>query len=159
MIKDKHIEYQDELKQLRSERNQIRAKNSLSIKSTEEILETFDKDKGSLIITFDELHELKIGEVYDVNNGVSFIMESKSDNKLVFQTFMIESGEFGLQAHDCYEFCEIIKGDLIEKERGYKGYQEGDVVSYSPFEKHKPYSTKDSIYKVTFLKKFCLNDN
>ena len=149
---DLHSVHDEEIKKLRSERNQIRAMNSMSIKSTEEIISTFNRDKGSTLITFEELHALTLHKVYDVNEGVSFVMFLKEDNRLVFDTYMQESGEFGLQNHDCYEFCEIIEGDLIEKERGYSVYSKGDIVSYSPFEKHKPYSTKDSVYRVTFIR-------
>lgn len=152
MIKDKYIQEEQEIKELRSLRNQIRAKNSLTIKSTEDILNAFNSDKGSTLVTFKELYSLEIGKIYDVNNGVSFVMLSKSEKHLVFETYMQDGGEFGLQEHDCYEFCEVLKGNLIEKERGYKVYTEGDFISYSPNEKHKPYSTKDSIYRVVFIK-------
>lgn len=141
-----------ELEDLRADRNNIRAKNSLIIKDTEELLKSFDVDDGCNLITFESLKALIKGEVYEVNDSVSFVMKSKSENRLVFITYMLEGGSFGLQEHDCFEFCEIIDGNLFETERGYKVYVEGEVVSYSPNEKHKPYSTTNSIYEVTFIK-------
>lgn len=142
-----------ELEELRKSRNQQRAKNSFLIKDTEDLLKSLNVDNGSNIILFESLYALNVGEIYEVNEFVSFVMDIKSENRLVFTSYILDGGAYGLQEHDCYEFCKVVKGNLFETERGYKVYTEGETVSYSPNEKHKPYSTTDSIYEVTFIKK------
>jgi len=153
MIQDKIKEHNRDLTELRNDRLQTRAKISLSIKSTEEVISSFNSDYGSSLVSFTELYALEKEEVYHINENIYFILVYKDENKIVLDTYMSEGGTFGLQEHDCFEICEIIKGILIEKERGYKAYGKGEIVTYSPFEKHKPYSSQDSVYKVTFLKK------
>ena len=46
----------------------------------------------------------------------------------------------------------ILKGNLLERERGYKTYNKGDVVIYASEEVHRPYATEDSLYEVIFYK-------
>lgn len=145
--------YKDEIEELRKERNLIRASNSFTIKTTEDILNTFNLDDGTSLVSFDELKSLNLKEVYDVNESISFVMTSKTDNKLVFTTYMMEGGTFGLQHHDCIEICKVIEGNLFESDRGFKVYTKGDTIIYAAFEKHKPYATVDSVYEVTFYKK------
>ena len=65
-------------------------------------------------------------------------------------TYVKAGGTFGLQSHDVSEFCKVLKGHLIEAERGDKVYGEGKEVYYAPYEEHKPYAVVDSVYEVTF---------
>ena len=145
--------HKSEIEELRSHRNKLRAENSFLIKSTEDLLNGFNVDNGVALVSFDSLKELNLNQIYDVNESVSFILEEKTENKLVFTTYMQENGRFGLQKHDCFEVVEVVKGNLFETERGYKVYTQGEIVTYSPFEKHKPYATSNSVYKVIFYKK------
>lgn len=145
--------HKSEIEELRSHRNKLRAENSFLIKSTEDLLKSFNVDNGVALVSFDSLKELNLNQIYDVNESVSFMLEEKTENKLVFTTYMQENGRFGLQEHDCFEVVEVVKGNLFETERGYKVYTQGEIVTYSPFEKHKPYSTSNSVYKVIFYKK------
>lgn len=145
--------HNSEIEELRSHRNKLRAENSFLIKNTEDLLKSFNVDNGVTLISFDSLKELNLNQIYDVNESVSFMLEEKTENKLVFTTYMQENGRFGLQEHDCFEVVEVVKGNLFETERGYKVYTEGELATYSPFEKHKPYATASSVYKVIFYKK------
>ena len=146
-------QHKADLTELRSHRNKIRERNSFEIKKTEDLLKSMNVDNGAALVTFEGLKSLEIGEIQDVNDNVSFVLTSKEDNKLVFITYMLDGGSFGLQEHDCFEVVKIFKGNLFETERGYKVYTEGDTVCYAPYEKHKPYSSADSVYEVTFYKK------
>ena len=145
--------HKSEIEELRSHRNKLRAENSFLIKSTEDLLNSFNVDNGVALVSFDSLKELNLNQIYDVNESVSFMLEEKTENKLVFTTYMQENGRFSLQEHDCFEVVEVVKGNLFETERGYKVYTQGEIVTYSPFEKHKPYATSNSVYKVIFYKK------
>ena len=145
--------HKSEIEELRSHRNKLRAENSFLIKSTEDLLKSFNVDNGVALVSFDSLKELNLNQIYDVNESVSFMLEEKKENKLVFTTYMQENGRFSLQEHDCFEVVEVVKGNLFETERGYKVYTQGEIVTYSPFEKHKPYATSNSVYKVIFYKK------
>lgn len=110
-------------------------------------------DERETTITFDELLIFEIGKRNEVNDGVFFEKTYQDENKLVFLTYMLEGGGFGVHLHDCVEFCKIIKGNLIERTRGYKKYEQGQLVIYAPNELHRPYATSESLYEVTFYKK------
>lgn len=110
-------------------------------------------DNQKTDISFRDLSLFRVGERVDVNDNVTFEKTYQDDNKMVFLTYMLDGGTFGIHSHDCYEFCEVLKGNLFEKTRGLaKVYGEGETIIYSPNEAHIPYATSDSTYKVTFLK-------
>lgn len=117
-----------------------------------DILFGFDSS-NNVTITFDELKLFKVGERAEINDSITFEKTYEDENKLVFLTFLLEGGAFGVHNHDCFEFCEILKGNLFEKTRGLTVYAEGDMICYAPREKHIPYATKNSTYEVTFIKK------
>ena len=116
-----------------------------------EVLVGFGDEKETTI-TFDELLLFEIGKRNEVNDGVFFEKTYQDDNKLVFLTYMLEGGGFGVHLHDCVEFCNILKGNLIERTRGYKKYKQGQTIVYAPNELHRPYATSESLYEVTFYK-------
>lgn len=116
-----------------------------------EILTGFG-DERETTITFDELVLFEIGKRNEVNDGVFFEKTYQDENKLVFLTYMLEGGGFGVHLHDCVEFCKILKGNLIERTRGYKKYEKGQTIVYAPDELHRPYATSESLYEVTFYK-------
>lgn len=118
----------------------------------EEILNHYDKNSDDLI-TFESLGFFDVGKRVSVNERVDFEKTKESKTSMTFLTYMENGGSFGLHSHNCIEIVDIIKGDLIERERGYKVYSEGQQVIYAKNEKHRPYATKDSIYEVTFTKK------
>lgn len=139
-----------EIKKDRSDGNAERATRLAFIsQSEEEVLNYFDKDSDDLI-SFDDLRFFDIGKRVSVNDRVDFEKTEQTEDSITFLTYMQNGGSFGLHSHDCMEIVNIIKGDLIEKERGYKVYSEGQQVAYAVGEKHRPYATKNSVYEVIF---------
>ena len=76
--------HKSEIEELRFHRNKLRAENSFLIKSTEDLLKSFNVDNGVALVTFDSLKELNLNQIYDVNESVSFMLEEKTENKLVY---------------------------------------------------------------------------
>lgn len=111
------------------------------------------ESSSNVQITFDELKLFKVGERAEINESITFEKTYEDENKLVFLTFLLKGGSFGVHNHDCFEFCHVLKGNLFEKTRGLSVYTVGDTVCYAPNEKHIPYATENSTYEVTFLKK------
>lgn len=117
-----------------------------------EIVCGFD-NKNNVTITFEDLKIFKIGERIDVNDSVVFEKVSQTDNKMVFLTFMLDGGSFGVHSHDCYEFCKVLKGNLFDRKQNVlMVYSEGETVVYPPNQSHTPYATMNSTYEVTFIK-------
>jgi len=142
------------LKELRNKVRQncevLNKQKELAIRKLEIVLGFGNTE--NVMISFEDLSLFKIGERIEVNNSVTFEKTYQDENKLVFLTFMLEGGSFGIHTHDCFEFCKILKGNLFEKNRGLKVYSEGDIVIYAPNETHTPYATMNSTYEVTFYK-------
>lgn len=110
-------------------------------------------DIQSTKISFDDLKLFKVGERVEVNEEITFKKTYQDKNKMEFLTYMLDGGTFGVHSHDCYEFCEILKGAFFEKTRGLtKVYGVGETIIYAPNEEHIPYATKDTTLRVTFLK-------
>jgi hypothetical protein len=147
MMQDNYVKY----KETRCQLNEYLNQSETDRIKRQKILSVFDNDK-KLEITFDDLKVFKVGERAEVNDGVFFEKTYEDKNKMTFLTYMIDGGTFGIHLHDCWEFCKILKGNLIEKQRGYKRYSEGETVSYSKGEEHTPYATQDSVYEVHFYK-------
>lgn len=110
-------------------------------------------DENETVISFKELLMFKIGVRNELNDGVFFEKTYQDENKIIFMTYMLSGGGFGVHSHDCIEICKVQKGNLIERTRGYRVYEEGSTVIYAPQELHRPYSTKESLYEVTFYRK------
>lgn len=123
---------------------------SLALKEMERAMTGFDL--GHTMLDFETLMLFELDERMQVNDGVEFVKTYQDDEKMVFLTYMQDGGSFGIHSHDCYEKVEIIEGVLIETERGYKSYSKGESLVYAPYEKHKPYATRNSMYQVTFYK-------
>ena len=141
-----------EVFRLNTEANEQKQKCLLKLNEKLDKVLTGFGDEIETIITFDDLLIFEIGKRNEVNDGVYFEKTYQDDNKLVFLTYMLEGGGFGVHLHDCVEFCKILKGNLIERTRGYKKYQQGQTIVYAPNELHRPYATSESLYEVTFYK-------
>lgn len=117
-----------------------------------EVVCGFDNEVNTTI-TFGDLKLFKVGERIEVNENVTFEKTFESRNKMIFLTYMLNGGTFGVHNHNCYEICKVLKGSLFEKTRGLtKVYGVGESIIYTPNEKHIPYATDDSTYEVTFYK-------
>lgn len=117
----------------------------------EHLTDIYKQNEAEETITYEALKMLEISERVG-SESVEFEKVSEDDCRMVFLTFMMDGGSFGLHKHDCVEIVKVLKGSLIEKTRGYKVYNTGETVIYSAFEEHKPYATENSTYEVTFLK-------
>ena len=142
---------------LREYRNKILTKNVEYNRLKENALKKLDivhsfANDENVTITFEELKAFGIGERININDDVVIEKTFQSENKLVFLTFMLDGGAFGVHNHDCYEVVKVLKGNLFEKTRGLKVYTAGEEVIYAENETHIPYSTENSTYKVTFYK-------
>lgn len=146
------LTFEEHIKEIREFNNLSKIKVAFVPSSISNMLLSFDSDVGESLVTWEQLRQAKIGERNEVNSKVSFEKVDESDNHQRFLTYMEEGGSFGVQKHDCYEVCKIIKGNLIEPLRGYSIYSEGDQILYAPYEKHKPQSSSQSIYEVIFYK-------
>jgi hypothetical protein len=109
-------------------------------------------DSNLTSINFDDLSLLEVGIRNEISEGVFFEKTYGDDDKIVLLTYMQKGGSFGVHSHDCVELVKILKGNLIERERGYKNYNKGEMVIYAPNEVHRPYATEDSLYEVFFYK-------
>lgn len=145
-------EYNKDIGKLRKERLECRNRFKVITEDVENVLDRFALDEGAVLIKWKELWKLEMGELFYVNEKVSFIKTYQDDEKIVFTTYMEAGGEFGLQEHDIRELVDIKKGHLIEQERGDKVYEKGQKVIYAPYENHKPKSFVKSVYSVTFEK-------
>lgn len=149
---DKFIKFQEERSKLdcylkRSEIDRDERKKKL-----EKIIDIFKDEEIKQTLQFDHFRFLKVGERVEINDEVSFEKTFEDKNRMVFLTYMMEGGSFGFHEHDCIEVTKILKGNLIEKTRGYRVYREDETIIYAPYEQHRPYATQDSTYEVTFLK-------
>jgi quercetin dioxygenase-like cupin family protein len=135
---------------VRANTNEDNAKKKIALDKIHSIL-SFNNNK-LVSISFDELKLFKIGERVSVNDEIDFEKTYEDDNKQVFLTYLEKGGAFGIHSHDCYEFCKVLKGNLIEKTRGLKSYGANEISIYAPNEKHTPYATENSVYEVIFLK-------
>lgn len=122
-----------------------------NVLSKPEVLDAFANQEET-VITYEELKLFKIGQRNEVNEGVYFEKIFEDSETMVFLTYMINGGSFGVHKHDCLESCKIVKGALIEKTRNYTVYGEGQKVYYSAFELHTPYATVETLLEVTFYK-------
>lgn len=145
-------EYKNKIAELRAERRQYQDTVLVITKDVENTLNLFAFDDGVTMIDWELLRGFVIGETYPVNSKVKFVKYFEDEDEMFFKTYMEAGGTFGLQEHDISEIVKILKGHLIEQERGDKIYEKDEVVVYAPFEKHKPKSFVDSIYDVKFKK-------
>lgn len=150
---DKNLEKLRE--QVRFQSNKDNTVRKVALKKVEDQLEKIlvgfgDSDKT--MITFEQLKMFEIGVRNEVVDGVSFEKTFESESKIVFLTFMLDGGSFGVHSHDCLEECRVLKGNLVERTRGYKIYEEGETLFYAKDEIHRPYATKESLYEVIFYK-------
>ena len=109
-------------------------------------------DSNLTSINFEDLSLLKIGSRNEVSEGVYFEKSFEDKNKIIVITYMQKGGSFGVHLHDCVEVVNILKGNLVERERGYKVYGKGEMVIYAANEVHRPYATEDALYEVIFYK-------
>ena len=152
---NKHVE----LNRLRAE---IRTENKrLNLEKVNLLCNVEDKINEMLIgygdskltsINFSDVSLLTIGSRNEVSEGVYFEKTYDDREKIILLTYMEKGGSFGVHSHDCVEVVRILKGNLLERERGYKTYNKGDVIIYAPDEVHRPYATEDSLYEVIFYK-------
>jgi len=150
---NKELTFEEHIKEIREANNLSKVRVAFVPSSVSEMLNSFDSDTGETMVSWEQLREAKVGERNEVNSKVSFEKVDESDNHQRFLSYMEEGGSFGVQEHDCYEVCKILKGNLIEPLRGYSIFCEGDQILYAPYEKHKPQSSSQSIYEVIFYKK------
>ena len=94
-------------------------------------------DEIKTLITFQDLMYFDIGERNELADGVFFEKTYHSEDKMIFITYMEKGGGFGLHAHECIEICNVLRGNLIERERGYKVYTKGETVIYAKNEEHR----------------------
>lgn len=142
--------YKDTIDSLRKQRTEQRKAIGVYTYEIEQTLNKFAIDAGDSFIPISEFMHLNVGEPFYVNEKVHFIRQETSLERVIFMTYVKAGGSFGLQSHDVPEICKIIRGHLIEAERGDKVYGEGKEIYYAPYEEHKPYALVDSVYEVTF---------
>ena len=99
-------------------------------------------------ITFSDLSLLKVGDRNEVAEGVYFEKTYDDGDKIVCFAYLEKGCSFGIHYHDCVESIKVLKGNLLERERGYKVYSEGEMLIYAVNEAHRPYATEDSLYEV-----------
>ena len=109
-------------------------------------------DGVKTLITFKDLMLFDVGARNELSEGVFFEKTYHSEDKMVFTTYMEKGGSFGIHSHECIEICNVLKGNLIERERGYKVYNKGESIIYAKNEDHRPYATEESVYEVIFLR-------
>lgn len=151
----KHVE----LNRLRAE---IKTENKrLNLEKVNLLCDVEDKINEMLIgygdskltsINFSDISLLEVGSRNEVSEGVYFEKTYDDGEKIILLTYMEKGGSFGVHSHDCVELVRILKGNLLERERGYKTYNKGDVIIYASDEIHRPYATEDSLYEVIFYK-------
>ena len=140
------------IKEQRDENEAKRAKTiAFMSQDVEDIITSYNNESNELV-SFEALRLIKMNERERFNELVEVEKTYEDANKMIFLTYMQEGGSLGLHHHDCLEIVNIVKGELIEKERSYKVYKEGDQVCYGVYEKHRAYATRNSIYEVIFLK-------
>ena len=152
--------YQEVIERLKSERIESRNKIHAASTQVQLILNTFKMDEGETLVSWKDLHSLKMGYIYEVNEGVTFVKIEQSSDKIVFEADMNPEQNlsdedfvsFGIQDHDIAEFLEVLEGHLIEPYRGDKVYIKGQTLIYEAKEKHKPQSKMKSKYLVIFKK-------
>lgn len=140
----------DEIRRLRAERENYQNQAYKTANQIDKMLSAFDNDDGDELITFFDLKQSVLHDIYNVNDKVSFIPIKISEEQLKFITVVEAGGEFGTQLHDIKEYCKILKGHLIEGLEGDREYNVGDIVNYNAYKRHKPKSNMFSIYLVTF---------
>ena len=125
---------------------------------TQDILTRFSGDQGKTMITYKELSEFEFETWFPVSCGVRFKRVKHATKPMYFITEMdpskTENGiaEFGIQKHDCKEFCKVKEGHLIEILERSKYYSKGEKVIYPAFYRHKPSASIFSVYGVEFIK-------
>jgi len=147
------LQKQEELEVLRTERRKHKDRFQAAAQG---IKLAFDNSLDDQEISFQDLSLFVVGDRVVINEKVEFVKTSQCDNKMVFLTYLKEGGTFGFHKHNCIEICEVVEGILIEPERNYKCFTEGETIIYAKNEIHKPYATRKSIYKVTYVKKLNL---
>lgn len=146
------LEDRNEIERLRSERIQSRTRMLEITKRIEDMMITFNSDSGPTMVSWEQLASTEIGVEMHVNDKVYFIRQHSEPNELIFITYVEPGGTFGLQVHDCYEYCKVLKGHLKEMRRGGKIYLEGETAFYNINEVHRPGSEIKSVYQVTFTR-------
>lgn len=143
-------EYDEKLRETLSHLNQ-------SEELIKDLLTRFSEDQGKTMISYKELSEITFNIWLPVSPGVRFKRVKHPDKPLWFITEMnpkeTENGiaSFGIQMHDCKEFCKIKEGHLIELLERKKQYSAGEKVIYPKNYQHKPSASVYSIYEVEFI--------
>lgn len=116
------------------------------------VLKSFESDEIEMI-TYNDLKQLEEGKKYQVNNKVYFIPIDLKKDVLHFVTMVEPNGWFGMQVHDCYEMCEVFKGEFVRNKADDNAYLVGQRVYYGVNETHNPGSKTGCGINVYFSNK------
>ena len=139
-------------------RHNIEINNRLKELAYKSFYDVLNNSKELIYISNEQLKTLTIGERVKVsgNDDVEFIKISETDNKMVFQTIMIEGGKFTEHFHDWIEITEVLEGSMIETVKGERNsprlLRVGDRAIYDKGEKHAMHVNEYTLLRVTFLK-------
>ena len=115
-----------------------------------------DDDNANNLIKYKDQLNIEFNKWIEATEGVKYMRVYHPDYECYFITEMnpqeTKNGiaSFALHWHDSFEYCHIKEGHLVEMTQNLKEYKKGETVVYEPFNKHKPVSTKFSIFEVGF---------
>ena len=113
-----------------------------------EAIKSLGEDRENTMVTFESIKSAPMNTPVPINKDIYFIKYFQSNNVIKTKLYMAPNSSFGLQQHDCLEETRILKGHLIETMRRHKAYGVGQVISYMPYELHKPYTEMETILEV-----------
>ncbi|WP_339875212.1 hypothetical protein [Olleya marilimosa] len=143
----------EELRRLRAEKAADKERFEVLSIRVNNMLKIFNEDAGETMVTWEDLLDTKVGEIYYVNENVYFIPVNIQSKKLTFISICEPNGKFGIQEHDIDEACKVIKGQLIEKMQDNRVIKKGETITYKAHQKHKPVGGDEfNIYWVEFKK-------
>ena len=146
------------LKDVRAEvRGNLERNNKLKELAYKNFYDVINDSCETIYISNEQLKTLQIGERVKVsgNDDVEFIKISETPTKMVFHTIMIAGGKFVGHFHDWIEITKVLKGSMIETQKGERNspmvLRVGDRAIYDKGEKHAMYVDEYTLLEVTFL--------
>jgi hypothetical protein len=124
----------------------------------ERMLDTFAKDSTHVLVTWEQMVAIAVNDEFIVNSKVKFVKYYQDVNTMKFTNYLKPGGCYGLQKHDCLEYCTISQGSLYEPQRNNKVYKRGEIIVYKPFELHKPSTRESTILNVVFSRLNCVGE-
>lgn len=126
----------------------LKEKYEKALKFEEIVSRNFKQDVGE-VISYETLKGLVEGKWYDGPKGIRFRGIDLESDILHFKTTIEAGSYFSIHAHDCYEKCHIIKGELY---RNRKGRVFSKYAYYEPLEFHSPGAEEYTELDVYFSK-------